>query len=158
MAAATTGAAPLTPLASLFNTVIREAEGVTLATWLAMNRAPGTDWKTYDQLAAWMQEAAERPVNRVTMKTFAETTFGIPDTRYVDVNGRSTAMPRPVDADAIAAYVTDLKHPGIDTAKVVEYAGAALGRHLESLAETAAITSDPDAMAAIRRGEAELTN
>lgn len=135
MAAATTGAARLTPLASLFDTVVRTAEGVNLATWLAMHRAPGTDWLTYDQLAAWMQEAAQRPVNRVTMKTFTETTFGIPDTRYVEVNGRNTAMPRPASADAIAAYVDALKHPAIDTTKVVDYAGAALGRHVKALAD-----------------------
>lgn len=138
MAAATTGAARLTPLASLFDTVIRKAEGVNLATWLAMNRAPGTDWKTYDQLAAHMtkatqaQQVAYRPVNRVTMKTFTEITFGIPDTRYVEVNGRNTAMPRPASADAIAAYVNALTSPAIDTTRVADYAGAALGRHLKA--------------------------
>jgi hypothetical protein len=133
MATATTGS-PLTPLASLFDTVIRESEGVNLPTWLAMHRAPGTGWKTYDQLAAWMAEAAQRPVNRVTMKTFAETTFGIPDTRYVTVDGRSTAMPRPADADAIAAYINALNPNVVDITKVADYAGEALGRHLATVA------------------------
>lgn len=141
MAAATTGAR-LTPLASLFNTVIREAEGVNLPTWLAMHRAPGTGWKTYDQLAAWMAGTAQRPVNRVTMKTFAEGVFNIPDTRYVKVNGKSTAMPRPATADAIAAYVDQLDGTRIDVSKVADFAGATLGRHLKALPDAQADTEN----------------
>lgn len=155
MAAATAGAR-MTPLASLLDTIVQAAQGHSLPTYLAMHRAPGTDWKTYDQIAEDLTALTGRDLNRVTIKTFTETMFGIPDTRYVDTYGRRTAMPRPADADTIAAYINVLDRTYIDTDLVVEYAGAGLARHLAAVAETAALIGDPDAMQAIADGDGDL--
>jgi hypothetical protein len=104
----------LTPLAALLDTVIRNTLDRSLGTYLAAARIPGTDWKSFDDIADDLTAmiAGTRTLNRVSIRTFAEN-YGIPDTRYVE--GRS--MPRPVSDDAIAAYLealTNADRPGVD--------------------------------------------
>lgn len=113
MALATT-AVRMTPLARLLDTVLRNAEGVNLPTYLAKHRAPGPDWQTYDQLAERLTTLSHHQVNRVTLKTFTESLFGIPDTRYVESGGKRTAMPRAVDTDAVNRYIAHLNPLAIE--------------------------------------------
>jgi hypothetical protein len=121
MAQATT-AVRMTPLARLLDTVLRNTEGVNLPTYLARHRAPGPGWQTYDQLAEQLTELSGHQVNRVTLKTFTESLFGIPDTRYVESSGKRTAMPRAVDTDAVKRYIAHLNPLVIDSIAVANTA------------------------------------
>lgn len=123
--APTTGLPRLTPLAALLDTYTRLSQDKSLGTYLALARTPGTGWKSFDDIADDLTamvttSVLTRPLNRVTIRTFAAA-FGIPDTRYVD--GRS--MPRPVADTAINAYVaalTERDHPDVDREAVLRSA------------------------------------
>lgn len=99
----------LTPLAALLDSGLRATKGRSLATTLAILRMPSRTWMTYDTIAALLEvHAAGRPLNRTTIKTFAEDTFGIPNTRYARVDGKAVNMPKAVPVDVVNAYIDAL--------------------------------------------------
>lgn len=108
----------MTPLAQLIDAELRAQRGIDLPTYLAIARAPGHFWQTYDQIVADLGEVAARPLNRVSIKTFAEGQFGIPDTRYVRVGNRDVSMPKDVGADVTDRYEQALNPQVIDIARV----------------------------------------
>lgn len=109
----------LTPLAALLHAELRNATGRGLADTLAIARTPGKDWKTYDEIADMLTPYANgRTLNRVSLKTFAEAVFGLPNTRYVNVDGKAVAMPKAVDQDVTDRYLAALDARFIDVALV----------------------------------------
>lgn len=135
---AQTTAPRMTPLARLLDTITAPDGG--LANYLAVRRIPGRTWQSFDEIAEDLTDRLGHPVNRVSVKTFADG-FGIPNTRYV----AKRAMPGPVTAEQIAEYADTVAPfaPGIRD-------------HIASMIETDAILTDPDTMAAIADGEAEV--
>jgi hypothetical protein len=134
----------VTPLAALFNVVVKADGQPDLPTYLAVARTPGAGWQSYDQIAAYLSRLTGQPVNRVTVKNITEGTYRLPNTRYWD--GHS--QPRAVDAAQFERYETAL----IDTPADVAYVTQANAEAVE----TAAIVGDPDTMSAVADGEADL--
>lgn len=124
----------MTALAQLIDVQVMSELGMSLPTYLALKRAPGLGWKTYDEIAADLSAIADRPLNRVSLKSFAEDTFGIPDTRYATVDGRNVNMPRAVGMDIVEQYLRDLSPETIDVALVRAQASGELGRALDNSA------------------------
>jgi hypothetical protein len=114
--APTPTAVRLTPLAALLDTSLRNGkDGRNLATTLAIMRMPSATWCTYETIAALLEtHAGGRTLNRVSIKTYAEGVFGIPNTRYVRVGGKPVNMPRAVDRDTVERYLSALDARFID--------------------------------------------
>lgn len=103
--AQTSNAVRLTPLASLIDHALGGRGGTGLGTYLALSRMPGAKWKTYDEIAEHLSDLIDRRLNRVSIQTFAEVMFGLPSTRYVEVDGRNIDMPEAVGAEQICPYL-----------------------------------------------------
>lgn len=153
----------LTPLAALIDAELRRQKSIDLPTFIAARRVPGQDWLPYDAIAFELEAVVQRPLNRVSIRTYAEETFKIPDTRYAQVGGRTVSMPRAVTMQHVEDYVNALNPLIIDVELVRRVGQAQVRQNLEALAadlhedvETAAILADPQTMAAIRAGEQEL--
>jgi len=115
----------LTPLAALLHANLRADTGQTLPTYLAVARTPGPNWKSYDEIAEALQPyAAGRTLNRVSLKTFTESIFNIPATRYVTVGDKPVAMPKQVGEDAVERYINALDTRMIDINQVQDAARA----------------------------------
>lgn len=110
----------MTPLAALLDAVLRAQRDVGLPTYLALARAPGASWMTFDEIVADLTALTGRKLNRVSLKTYAEKDFGIPDTRYITVDGREVSMPKPVGVEIAENYLRALDYTGngIDPAVV----------------------------------------
>jgi hypothetical protein len=105
----------LTPLAALIDSGLRLYKNRGLGETLAILRAPSRIWMNYDSIAAQLEPyAGNRTLNRVSIKTFAEDVFGIPNTRYVVSDGKTVAMPKAVGEDVVEAYLTALDPNRID--------------------------------------------
>ena len=114
----------LTPLAQLLDITLTAKRSQSLATYLAIARTPGPAWQTYDQITADLIQLTGRDLNRVSIKTFAEKLIGLPDTRYLTIGGKPKAMPAPVPADTLDAYLSAL--PGsVDVSDVRAHAAEA---------------------------------
>jgi hypothetical protein len=113
--AQTTQHVRMTPLAALLDAGLRADKGYGLGTALAIARTPGPKWLSYEQIAELLAPyAAGRTLNRVSIKTFAEVLFKLPNTRYVLVDGKAVAMPKQVGSSAVAHYVAALDEASID--------------------------------------------
>lgn len=93
-----------------------------LATFIAVHRMPGPAWKSFQEIADELTAISGYPVNRVSVKTFADDTYAIPDTRYTDGH----KQPRPVSADVMEGYIRALDPARVDVEYVREnYLGEA---------------------------------
>jgi hypothetical protein len=135
---ASTAYLPMTPLAALLHAELRSARGVGLPTYLAIARTPGAGWKTYDEIVTDLTALTGRPLNRVSIKTYTEDTFGIPNTRYALVNGKPVKMPHAVPQDALYAYIVSL-NAGVIAVDAVLAAAAQLVEADEIRAEAEAM-------------------
>lgn len=126
--APTIKAIQMTPLAALIDNITRATIDQDLGTYLAIARIPGPDWKSYDDIAADLTAMATtsrlpRPLNRVTIKTFATAIYGLPhDAQSRYVGGKS--LPCAVSADVVDAYVSALDADRVDVAEVAKAAAS----------------------------------
>lgn len=127
----------LTPIAALLDASLRRTNDRGLATTLAILRMPSRTWMTYEAIAALLEPHAHgRVLNRVSIKTYAETLFDIPNTRYVTLaDGKVVGMPKAVDETTVERYLTTLDARSIDIDAVRAAAVAELRRAADEAAQ-----------------------